>query len=333
MEQITTNYPLKGAIESRIGGRSENQDNYGYAASPMGLVLVVCDGMGGIRGGRMASTIAVNTILRCLTSVPQEADPSEALINAIRQANAEIINTGYTNPEYQGMGTTATVLILNKKCATIAHVGDSRIYQLRGKRKVYRTFDHSMVFEMVKQGVLTEEQARNSEQSNVILKALGAHTDVEPEIAILPYIKGDRFLLCTDGFWGAMPEKDFLALLARKGTLDSALENTANKVESIGNANGGKHDNLTAAIVEVQKNSSITTKMTKKAKLLIAALVVVLVASLTLNVIYIGRYAKLTAPAATEETTQPTNNTESETFTLLEELIEDPIVEEAAGEK
>lgn len=326
MEQITTNYPLVGTIDSRIGGRNENQDNYGYATTPMGLALVVCDGMGGLRGGRMASTIAVNTILRCLASVPQEADPSEALINAIRQANAEIINTGYSNPELQGMGTTATVIILNKKCATIAHVGDSRIYQLRGKRKVYRTFDHSMVFEMVKQGVLSEEQARNSEQSNVILRALGAGAEVEPEIAILPYIKGDRFLLCTDGFWGAMPEKEFLALVTRKGSLETIIETTADKVESIGNANGGKHDNLTAAIVEVQKNSSITTKMTKNAKLLIAALAVLLVASITLNVIYINRYAQLAKPATTTQQDPAPTAPETENIDSLE--IASPIEKE-----
>lgn len=92
------------------------------------------------------------------------------------------------------------------KFATIAHVGDSRVYQFRGRTKIFRTFDHSMVFDLVKQKVITEEQARLSAQSNVITRALGIKPDLEVEILERPFEAGDRFLLCTDGIHGSIEE-------------------------------------------------------------------------------------------------------------------------------
>lgn len=277
MELIKTKFPLKGIAESRIGGRSENQDNYGFCDTAIGAVVVVCDGMGGMQGGRVASMIAVKSILEFIASVPKDADPGDALNNAIRKAHADVIQTGHDNPELYGMGTTVTAVIFSKECATVAHVGDSRIYQLRGRSKVFRTFDHSMVFEMVRNGVLSEEQARLSDQSNVILKALGIYGEVVPDICKLPYRKGDRFILCTDGFWGSMPEKPFLAGLAVK-EVGHVLERTANLVEEIGRKKGGSYDNLTAAIVEVQCNSQMkapSKHFVKWMVIAVAALVVI----------------------------------------------------------
>lgn len=277
MELIKTNFPLKGIAESRIGGRSENQDNYGYCDTAIGTVVVVCDGMGGIQGGRVASMIAVKSILEFIASVPKDADPGDALNNAIRKAHADVIQTGHDNPELYGMGTTVTAAVFSKECATVAHVGDSRIYQLRGRSKVFRTFDHSMVFEMVRNGVLSEEQARLSDQSNIILKALGIYGEIVPDICKLPYRKGDRFILCTDGFWGSMPEKAFIAGLAAK-EVGHVLERTANRVEEIGRRKGGNYDNLTAAIVEMQCNSQLKAPSKPFVKwTLIAAAVLVVV--------------------------------------------------------
>lgn len=292
MEQIKSNIPMKGVVVSHIGGRSENQDSYGFSAIPIGFVVVVCDGMGGLRGGRMASTIAVNTIIQCLLSEPKESDPAEVLFNAIKQANVDIMRAGQENPEYAGMGTTVTAVIISKEAATVAHVGDSRIYQLRGREKVFRTFDHSMVFEMVKSGVITEEQARLSDQSNVILKALGVYPEVEPDIEVLPYAKGDRFVLCSDGFWGVMPEKEFLQKMTRRKELGTVVKEMVGEVESIGQSKGGNHDNLTAAVIEMNSNSLKKVKMTKKVKIILAVLAALLVASLTLNIIYISKYVK-----------------------------------------
>ncbi len=300
MELIKTKFASKGVVVSRIGGRSENQDCYGFRDTPLGQVVVVCDGMGGMQGGRIASTIAVNSIIGYLASQSEDADVSDALVQAVGHANADIINTGSENPDLYGMGTTVTVLILNKTCATIAYVGDSRIYQLRGKKKVFRTFDHSMVFEMVKSGVLTEEQARLSEQSNVILKALGVYQEIVPDIHRLPYLKGDRFVLCSDGFWGAMPEKNFLSYVSHKtDKIANVIEHTANVVDKIGRDKGGNHDNLTAAIIDVKCNSLMKVKMSKTVKFILATLILLLVSSVALNVYFI---VKQRNTAQTEQT-------------------------------
>ena len=269
-------FPLKGVIESRIGGRNENQDGYGYRDTAIGTVIVVCDGMGGMQGGRFASAMAVNSIIRTFELASPKDDVKAVLRGAIEKANNDILQAGAENPDLYGMGTTVTALVLTPKCATIAHVGDSRIYQFRGKRKHYRTFDHSMVFEMVKNGVLTEEQARVSNQSNIILRALGVSSEINPDICELPYKKGDRFLLCSDGFWGCMPEPTFIKKLTQKSEIGHIIEVTADHVDSIGQAKGGGHDNLTAAMVEVQKNSTMKAKLSKKMKVIIGSVVALL---------------------------------------------------------
>ena len=166
-----------GFVDSRVGGRSENQDSAGVKDTTLGFLVVVCDGMGGMQGGSIASQLAVQKILDTVASADKQGNPSMTLIKAIRNANMAIIEEGNENPELHGMGTTVTALLLTPHSVITAYVGDSRIYQLRGGKKIFRTFDHSMVFEMVKKKVISEEQARLSAQSNVILRALGINPD------------------------------------------------------------------------------------------------------------------------------------------------------------
>ena len=134
--------------ESRIGGRAENQDSYGWSMTPFGYLVTVCDGMGGGPGGKTASTIAVKEILGAVVNANKEQKATNVVIQAIRKANMAIIEAGNDNSQLKGMGSTATVLLISEKSAIVAHVGDSRVYQLRSGKKVFRTFDHSMVFEM-----------------------------------------------------------------------------------------------------------------------------------------------------------------------------------------
>lgn len=274
-----------GFIDSRIGGRKENQDSAGLKETNLGYLVVVCDGMGGMQGGRVASQLAVQTILESVASADKQSNPSMTLIKAIRNANMAIIEEGQKNMSLQGMGTTVTALLLTPYSALTAYVGDSRIYQLRNGKKVFRTFDHSMVFEMVRKKVISEEQARLSAQSNVILKALGITPDIEVEIEERPYLKGDRFILCTDGFWGAMPEEEFVRHLSENNPINKILDSTANVVESIGRNSGNEYDNLTAAILEMNNNSILKEKMNKKAKTIIVILAILLIVSITLNVL------------------------------------------------
>lgn len=245
-------------IQSRIGGRSENQDSAGIIDTEIGTVVVVCDGMGALNGGSVASKIAVKTILEEFSKGHQDP-PSEMLKNAIISANNAIIDAAESDPDLMGMGTTVTALVINEECATVAYLGDSRVYQLRGRRKVFRTFDHSVVFNSVALGVLTEEQARLSSQSNVITKALGIRREIEVDIYELPYSSGDRFILCTDGFWGAMPEKEFIKLVAR-GNICKTLDRAIAHIDQVGAISGGHHDNLTAAFFDVNIRSKKKSK-------------------------------------------------------------------------
>lgn len=273
-----------GFVDSRIGGRKENQDSAGFRETELGSLIVVCDGMGGMQGGSVASQLAVQTILETVALADKKTNPKTVLIQAIKNANAAIIEHGQNNPNLRGMGTTATVLLLTPYSALTAYVGDSRIYQLRNGKKIFRTFDHSMVFETVKKRIISEEQARLSAQSNVILKALGVNADVEVEIAERPYKKGDRFVLCSDGFWGAMPEEEFVRHLVESNPIDKILESTANVVESIGRNSGQEFDNLTAAILEMSNNSILKEKMNRTAKIIILVLTVLLLISLVFNI-------------------------------------------------
>lgn len=273
-----------GFVDSRIGGRKENQDSAGFRETELGSLIVVCDGMGGMQGGSVASQLAVQTILETVALADKKTNPSTVLIQAIKNANSAIIERGQSNPNLRGMGTTATVLLLTPYSALTAYVGDSRIYQLRNGKKIFRTFDHSMVFEMVKKKIISEEQARLSAQSNIILKALGVNADVEVEIAERPYKKGDRFVLCSDGFWGTMPEEEFVRHLVESNPIDKILESTANVIESIGRNSGQEFDNLTAAILEMSSNSILKEKMNRTAKIIILILTVLLLISIGFNI-------------------------------------------------
>lgn len=282
---IDTSFKLKGYIESEIGGRQENQDSAGSAEAPIGTVVVVCDGMGGMNGGKTASMLAVKTIIDDVVEAKPDASPSDVLRDAFKHAHQTICDASSKDPELTGMGTTAVAMIISGRCATVAHLGDSRIYQLRGGEKVFRTTDHSMVFQLVQSGTITEEQARLSTQSNIILKALGVDCDVTPDVKTLPYLKGDRFVLCTDGFWGAFSEDYFIRLISRRGDLKDVLWHATKEVNKKGIQSGGGHDNLTAAVVDVLCESEIKPLMSKKLKLILYSLIAILFFSLAMNVV------------------------------------------------
>lgn len=257
LTQLDTPSSITAYAETRIGGRSENQDSIGWQATPFGYLVTVCDGMGGGPGGKTASSIAVKEIIAGVTEAPKDEETTNILIKAIRRANMAIIEFAAEHPELSGMGSTCTVLLISENSAIVAHVGDSRVYQIRGKKKVFRTFDHSMVFELVKKKVITEEQARLSQQSNVITRALGAKPDVEVDCVELSFKKGDRFLLCTDGIHGSMPEEELVALVSdNKSKLAAVTDGIATKVDGDGRLNGGYHDNLTLAILETNVDST-----------------------------------------------------------------------------
>ncbi len=250
MTTISTKYPFVGCMDTRQGGRSENQDSGGYVDTPLGLLVVVCDGMGGGPGGRTASQTAVSAILGALENVAEHTSRHDALRFAIEKANDAVYCMAKENPELMGMGTTVAALIINEQSAVMAHVGDSRIYQLRKGTIVFRSADHSVVADLVRQHKITEEEARQHPRANVITRALGIRPQVEAEVDEVAFLTADRFVICSDGIWGAMPQRDLVALLQQKMGLAELVDTVATQVDKIGQEAGGNHDNLTLAVVD-----------------------------------------------------------------------------------
>lgn len=287
MNAIKTSMPFAGYWDTRQGGRPENQDSCGFIDTDKGLIAVVCDGMGGGPGGQLASTIAVQKIVEYVVGAPQDMPRTEMVAQAIEYAHQAILAKTAEQPALRGMGSTATVVLINGQSAILGHVGDSRIYQFRRGKKIFRTADHSMVGDLVRNGTLTEEQARLSSQSNIITKALGSKLTNLAEVTERPYEKGDRFMLCTDGIWGAMPEADLIKRVAKTPSLSGAVDSTVLTVEDIGRKSGNNHDNLTIALLETKQDSLLKEKMSKTTLRILIALAAVCLLSIILNFVLI----------------------------------------------
>ena len=241
-------------IQSHIGGRTENQDFYGSAQTRFGELIIVCDGMGG-HGGRYAAERAVQIVIEEVTKSDNK-NPSKALQEAIAKANETIWQDSNTNISLKGMGSTVVALLITPERAICCHVGDSRVYQLRKGKVLHRTSDHSLVFDLVRIGKISEEQARLSDKSNIITRSLGKRSLVDIEItANLCYHAGDRFLLCTDGLWSMMTECKLIEMISEEDDVESVVTNLVDRINTIGIGHGGNHDNLTAALLEMETSS------------------------------------------------------------------------------
>lgn len=279
---------FEGFAATRIGGRAENQDTVAFNDTPLGLLVMVCDGMGGGPGGKTASTIAAAEIGNYISTLKTHKDPEIALREAIGLAHQAIQTYASTHQGFRGMGSTVAALLISDDCAYAAHVGDSRIYQLRGHNIVYRSTDHSKVMELVKAHVIDEEQARTSGESNIITQALGHGGEKDPEIVRLPYLKGDRFCLCSDGIWGVFPQKEIITMFAASKSPAGSVDSTMIQVDNYGQANGNHHDNLSLAIVDTTQNSKLKTPMTKTVKITLIVMAALLLASIVANVVLIA---------------------------------------------
>lgn len=282
---LSQKYRISGVAVTKQGGRPENQDDLGWAETPLGFLLVVCDGMGGGPGGKTASYIAKTEMMAVMMNSSHQASCVDALKKAVSQANEAIYRKMDEVHSLRGMGSTLVALLVNEHSAFVVHLGDSRCYQIRNGRIHYRSADHSLVGEMVRNKALTEEQARQSPQSNIIMRALGNTSNHAPEIVELPYRKGDRFLLCTDGVWGIMPHEQLVQRLTSMQDLESLASNLSAEIDQTGFALGGHHDNHTLAVVEMNNNSILKGKMEKISKIAIAILAVLLAISISLNLI------------------------------------------------
>ncbi|MBE6254421.1 MAG: serine/threonine-protein phosphatase [Prevotella sp.] len=276
--------PLKCAVSSLIGGRPENQDDLGWVDTPLGFLLVVCDGMGGGPGGKTASYLAKTAFMQTMYGCPSQADPREALRMAVARAEEALEQKMTEMPSLRGMGSTLVAILVSAASAYIVHLGDSRCYRLRGSKILFRTKDHSLVGELVQSKALTEEQARVSPQSNVITRGLGSTSNHVSEIDEVPYRKGDRFVLCTDGVWGIMPQTELLQRLGVMTDVANIVDNLQAEVDRRGaSEGGGHHDNHTLAILEMNTDSILKDKMSKQFIILLASVGGLLLISLIFN--------------------------------------------------
>ena len=287
MKTIKTTLPIIGFWDTRQGGRSENQDSCGFLDTPHGLIAIVCDGMGGGPAGKQASILAVKAVAEYICQAPDKESLEHVMSQAVEHAHQSIISEGKKHLEMDGMGSTIAAVLFNDKAAIVAHVGDSRVYQFRRGEKVFRTQDHSWVADRVREGNLTEEEAKLTGQTNLITRALGGKGIHSADIISLAYEKGDRFLLCTDGVWGMLTEKDLTRRAAQTPSLAGAVDSIALRADEIGRNNGNSHDNLTLALFETKQDSVKKVKMNRKALYIIKALIVLCIVSLVANCAFI----------------------------------------------
>jgi protein phosphatase len=229
--------------------RPSNEDAFGVSAEHG--VYVVCDGMGGAAAGEVASALAVGEVLRVLSGRPEaesDAAPLEdAVQEAIRAANQTIHSRAQRDPQLHGMGTTLVGLVTEGRRVVVFNVGDSRCYRLRNSTLVQIGQDHSLVEEQVRMGTITHAEALRSPLRNIITRALGTESSVEPDLFELKAEAGDLFLLCSDGLTGELPDELIESMLAANLSLN---ELCARLVDAANRAGG--HDNITCLLVRVE---------------------------------------------------------------------------------
>lgn len=248
---------MQAYAESNIGlVREENQDVYRLAQVDRRTALfVVCDGMGGAVGGKLAATLAADTFVSQFTAsyteLVGEEDPTPFTLrrvysHAVYHANLAVFERAVSEPELSGMGTTLTAACIVGTQMFVANVGDSRAYLIRAQAARRLTRDDSYVQERIDDGEMTEEDARNSDFKNILTRALGPTPYVESSFAYETLRRGDRVLLCSDGLSGYHTDEKIAALAHPEFPLRDAVKMLIAEACHAGGA-----DNITCVLAEV----------------------------------------------------------------------------------
>ena len=242
--------------------RSKNEDAIGFD-SALGLV-VLADGMGGHRGGEIASSMTVDTVINLLQQRLPEINSGEideasgfsresiCIKDAVVAANELVYKTAEANPEHKGMGTTIVVLQFYNNSFSLAHIGDSRCYRLRNDKLEQITKDHSLLQELIDRGFYTPEEARNSMNKNLVTRALGIDPIVMPDIQEDIVLKNDIYLLCSDGLTDLVEDEDIYLTIKQ---FSANLEEAAKQLITKANQNGGK-DNISVMLCRIDDDFS-----------------------------------------------------------------------------
>jgi PPM family protein phosphatase len=230
------------AVTDRGRKRASNEDAFGYSVEHG--VYLVCDGMGGAAAGEIASSLAVDEMMRLLTGRDAAQPIAAEAEQAIAAANQAILDKARRSNKLTGMGTTLVALLVEERQAWMVNVGDSRGYRLRDSRLEQITLDHSLVEEQVRMGRMDRAEAQRSPLRNVITRALGTQGSVTPDIFELETAPGDLFLLCSDGLTRELSD----AFIESTLQADAPLEELCTRLVAAANQAGG-HDNITCLLV------------------------------------------------------------------------------------
>ena len=229
--------------------RDANQDCFAYGQPDSGTLswAVVCDGMGGMAAGNIASELAVTVISRAFEdNLSASSSPgfiTGLMKTAVEAANAAVFDAAGRQPECHGMGTTAVAAVVTETKAFFAHAGDSRAYLLREGRLTQITTDHSIVQSMVESGQLTADEAEHHPNRNIITRAVGVNSDIEVDLSETEIGEGDIVLLCTDGLTNCVDVEQIFETL-----VNTEFSVVAERLIALANRNGGT-DNITVAAI------------------------------------------------------------------------------------
>lgn len=236
--------------------RSNNED--AVMANPQRGFAVLADGMGGYNAGEVASGMATALLGTELDKAFVAREPSSqdasgkswaqvTLEAEMARVNGAIYQAAQSQPQYAGMGTTLVVGVFHDNKVTVAHIGDSRLYRLRGEDFQQITRDHSLLQEQIDSGLITPEQARHSQNKNLVTRAVGIDPEVAAEIHDHEVLPGDVYLFCSDGLNDMVEDEEIAMTL---GALSANLELCAMQLVQMANDNGGR-DNVSVILVKV----------------------------------------------------------------------------------
>mgnify|MGYP004504044273 FL=1 len=229
--------------------REMNQDAYFISDSSSEVKLyILADGMGGYKGGEIASNLAVkctkNYIENNFRETPKDRENLLQLVaSSMEYANMIVYEKSKENKEYEGMGTTLEVCLIYNNKVYIGHIGDSRIYRIRKDFIRKLTTDHSYVQKLVKEGTITKEEAEVHPKKNMLLKALGCNAFAEPDVSVKGFLKDDILLISSDGLTNMVKQDDIFKLAT--GNIEKAPQ----RLVDLANENGGM-DNITVVIIK-----------------------------------------------------------------------------------
>ena len=233
--------------------RENNEDSYLYwEPDPdqefrrKGRLAVIADGMGGYEGGQEASRLAVETVRHFYDS-KFDSSPQATLLSALTAAHDAIQRYAQEHPQFHGMGTTCTAISIVDHQLSFAHVGDSRLYLVRSETVTRLTRDHSYVSRLVESGIVRSEDAESHPQRHILTAALGSGREITPDGPELPIPleEGDTLVLCTDGLWSLVGERDMVRIVHSNPPAQSCLELVRMALER------GGPDNVTVLVLRV----------------------------------------------------------------------------------